>query len=260
MRLALFSPYGAFHREAGLLYLVSNYLLKAGAEVTQLRCDGAFAVCGRDRKHRWNRTLFSCTSCIAEQRALSHWASTKMKILSTFILPDDVLQSAKWISTVQPADVPRVEFRGTKLWDLCGAEFALRYEEADLTNLNVEQEQYLRQLLVTSVHALVGTERFLSQVGPTLSFVISSGDPLTNAYLAQARALQSEVAVFSFDSSEEAIAVESLATGARYNTSLILEGITSMRSDPRTWAPEVTAIVHEMLTFLGYAPDRIPEG
>jgi hypothetical protein len=30
-----------------------------------------------------------------------------------------------------------------------------------------------------------------------------------------------------------------------------------MRSDFRTWAPEVTAMVHEMLSFLGYAPDRL---
>jgi len=175
-------------------------------------------------------------------------------------LPDDVLQSAKWISSINMVDAPRAEFRGVKLWDVCGTEFSLRFETADLANLDAVQEQFLRQLLVTSVHGLVGTERFLSQVAPALTLLVSAQDPVTTAYLAQARALNSEVAVFSYDAQEEAIAIESLSSGARYNTKLVLEGITSMRNDPRTWAPEVTAIVHEMLTFLGYAPDTIPEG
>lgn len=40
MKLAIFSPYGSFHRESGLMYLVANYLDKQGGDVAQLRCDG----------------------------------------------------------------------------------------------------------------------------------------------------------------------------------------------------------------------------
>ena len=53
------------------------------------------------------------------------------------------------------------------------------------------------------------------------------------------------------------VVVESPFEQTQYSTPLVLERITSMRSDPRTWGPEVTAMAHELLTFLGCAPDKV---
>ncbi len=257
MKLALFSPYGLVHSEAGVLYLLANYLLKSGAEVVQLRCDGAFSACGRDSRIAGGRNVMSCARCIGEQRALAQWASTKSREMSSFLVSDDVVQSSKWLSSVRTPDLVRAEFRGVNLWSACADEFRARFPESVVTELSVQEEECLRQLFIGYVHATVACERFISASVPDLHFVAGLTDPLARAYLKQAHNSSGDIAVFFYDTAEEAIIIESARTGARYATKLVLSGITSMRSDPRTWAPEMTAIVHEILTFLGFAPDRV---
>lgn len=258
MKLAVFSPYGVYGRETGVLYLVVNYLLRQGAEGMQLRCDGAVRACGRDQKHGWNRTLFTCSRCMAEQKATSDWASMRAKTVSSFLLPDDIQQSQKWISSVPKEALRQSEFRGVPLWEICRDEFEARFPDVDPTTFNYMQEQALRDQYLSVVHAMVGIDRFVSTVSPTLHLISGGKDALSKAYRTIASRGRFEGAVFWYDTQEEVVAVESLLTGARYNTKLILDNITTMRSDPKTWAPEVTAIMHEMLTFLGFAPDRTP--
>jgi hypothetical protein len=257
MKLALFSPYGLSHAEAGLLYLVGNYLLKQGADVVQLRCDGAFSTCGRDTKVSGGRNVMTCARCIGEQRSLASWISCKTKEISSYLVSDDVVQSAKWLSSVKSSDLSRAEFRGVKLWGACGEEFALRYPESAVSELSISEEVCLRQLYTTYVHAVVAAERFVTATSPTLHLVAGKQDPLARAYVSQAQASGGEVGSFFFDTAEGGVVVESHQTGGRYVTALVLQGVTSMRSDPRTWAPEVTATVHEIVTLLGCAPDRI---
>jgi len=258
MRLALFSPYGSFHREAGLLYLVANYLDKQGGEVVQLRCDGALSACGRDKKHIGGRSPFACLQCLGEQSALSQWAGVRSRDVSSFIAPEDVTQSSKWISSVAREELDRLEFRGIRLWEMCSNEFAARWGAAQVSSLTPTQEQSVRALFVSYVHAVVASERFLASWKPTLSFAISQSDLISNAYLSQLRRSGGEAAIFTFNSQEESIVVESLHSGAKYTTTLILPEITEMRADPRTWAPELAAIVNELLSFLGHGADLIP--
>jgi len=257
MKLALFSPYGLTYNESGLLYLVANYLLKAGADVVQLRCDGALSACGRDRTIEGDRNALSCSRCVAEQRALAQWATSKSRDLSSFLVADDVMQSSKWIASVHTADLARAEFRGVNLWDVCEQEFARRFPNSSLSTLSAKEEQELRALYVSVVYAIVGSERFISMVTPTIHFIAGGDDALARAYINNARAQGGDIVLFSYDPSEEAVVVQSSETNLKYMTKLLLNGITSMRSDPRTWAPEVTALVHEILTYLRYAPERV---
>jgi hypothetical protein len=92
-----------------------------------------------------------------------------------------------------------------------------------------------------------------------LNFVAAAQDPLSHAYLSQVKRSEGDAAVFSYKAADESIIVESLKTGAKYATSLILPEATDMRADPRTWAPELTAIVNEMLSFLGHGADLVPQ-
>jgi hypothetical protein len=257
MKLALFSPYGSLHRESGLLYLVANYLAKNGADVVQLRCDGALPACGRDRSGGAIRSPFQCARCMNEQRSLVQWSGGNHRDISTFIIPEDVLQTAEWIHGVPSESLTRVEFRGVNLWSACSAELRMRWEELDPSSLTESQQSDIRALFVSYVRVAIASDRFIEQWKPTTTLISSINDPMAHAFLARAQLAKVEVAVVSFDPEEDAVVVESLATKERYRTKLVLEGITSMRSDPRTWGPEVTAVVHEVLTYLGYAPDRV---
>ena len=259
MKLAIFSPYGSFHRESSLMYLVANYLDKQGGDVAQLRCDGALPACGRDKKHQTGRTPFSCLQCMGEQKALAQWSGIKSLDISSFIVPDDALKSAQWISSIGRSDLYRIEFRGVRLWDVCEQEFRSRWSlDESLEKITIGQEQDLRALYVSYVHTLVSSERFLASWKPTLNFVAAAKDPLSQAYISQVRRTESDAAIFSYHAAEESITVESLKTGQSYTTTLLLPEATEMRADPRTWAPELTAIVNEMLSFLGHGADLVP--
>jgi hypothetical protein len=195
---------------------------------------------------------------MGEQKALAQWANIKSRDLSSFIVPDDALKSAQWISSMSKTDLYRIEFRGVRLWDISENEFQARCNIESLEKISPAQERDLRALYVSYVHTVVSSERFVASWKPTLHFVVGSNDPLAQAYLSQARCADVEVAVFSCDAIGESITVESLKTGEKYTTTLIIPDATEMRADPRTWAPELTAIVNEMLSFLGHGADLVP--
>jgi hypothetical protein len=181
----------------------------------------------------------------------------RMRDISADTTPEDVTTTAAWLQSVPSDSILRVEFRGVNLWSVCRSEFGMRWDDVDAALLTEAQEADLRRLFASYIRVAVASERFFSASKPNLSLMTSLRDPLAHAFLAQARAAKVDTAVFSYDPEDEVVVVESIATQERYVTKLVLEGITSMRTDPRTWAPEVTAVVHELLTFLGYAPDRV---
>lgn len=257
MRLSIFSPYGQLHKEGGLLYLVANFLARNGAEVATLRCDGAVPACGRDKNGSVTRAPFQCARCANEQQALAVWSGGRARDISADTAAEDILKTARWLRGVPTQDLPRVEFRGVNVWSVCRAEFGARWEDVDLARLTTAQEADLRALFSSYVRTCVASERFFEVFKPTLCFATASADPLTYGFLSQARAAQVETALFSYDADDETISVSSADLEKRYSTSLVLEGVTSMRADPRTWGPEVTSVVHEVLTFLGYGPDRV---
>lgn len=257
MKLALFSAYGRLHKEGGLLYLVANFLAKNGAEVAAMRCDGAVPACGRDRNGSAVRAPFQCARCANEQQALALWAGARTRDISADTVAEDIVKTAQWLRAVPTRDLSRVEFRGVNLWAACRAEFGSRWEDVDIAALSAAQEVDLRALFSSYVRVSVGSERFFGLFKPTLSFATSANDPLACGFIAQAKAINLDTVVFSYDPDEELVVVHSPDGQRRYSTSLVLEGVASMRADPRTWGPEVTSVVHEVLTFLGYAPDRV---
>lgn len=257
MKVAVFSPYGALHREVGILYLVANYFSKNGAEVAQLRCDGALKACGRDRKGGIVKSPFQCARCMNEQASHAVWAGIQGRDISRFLVSDDIKRTLEWISGVTPDALERVEFRGVNLWAACSNELRMRWEGLSVESLSEVQTADVRALYISYVYVALAAERFLEQWKPELMLLSSIHDPTAHACLLQAKLAEIDTAVCSYNAEEGAIVFESLATEERYSTHLVLEDVASMRSDPRTWGPEVTAVVHEVLTYLGCAPDRV---
>ncbi len=257
MKVALFAPYGSLQKEGALLFLVANYLAKHGVDVAQLRCDGALPACGRDQGSGTVRSPFQCAGCLNEQGALAAWAGISVCNISREISADDIKTAARWIQGVAPEALDRVEFRGVNLWSACRSELSMRWSDLSCSNLSEVQEADVRRLFISYVRTAVASERFFKRFEPKLVLVSSIHDPLSRAFVSPAKQAGLDIAVGWYDAESETVGIESPQTGERYATTLILEGLASMRSDPRTWGPEITAIVHEALTFLGYAPDRV---
>ena len=257
MRFALFAPYGSLHKEVGLAYLVANYLAKNGAEVVQLRCDGAIPACARDRKGGVARSPFQCARCSNEQRELASWAGAQTRDVSSFLAPEDVRKTIEWIYGVPKSSLERLEFRGTNLWNASLNELKIRWESIEPQSLTEAQEADVRALYISYVRIAVASERFIEQWKPDLTVLTSIQEPMAHAYLLQASLANLDVSVCSYVADEASIVFESLKSKDRYSTNLVLDEVNKMRSDPRTWGPEVTAVVHEILTYLGCAPDRV---
>lgn len=259
MKLAVIAPYGDYHRESGLIYLLANALTKRGGDVVQTRCDGALLACGRDQKHPGGkRTPFSCLHCISEQSALARWAEVRNRDLSTYLTPEDNAQSAQWVQTAKREELARLEFRGERVWDVCAQETSDRWALNSERDLTAEQERSVRALFLGYIHAVVSSERFIAAFKPSLSFIAGGTDPVTRAYLSQARRAEGDVALFSYREEDDSIVISNLKHNTQLTTTVVLSDITEMRSDYRTWAPELKAIVSEISSFLGYGEDLIP--
>jgi hypothetical protein len=264
MKLLVFAPYGILYRQSSIMYLVANYLSKIGAETTVLQCDGAMRVCRRDfAGGQSGRTLTSCVACAGEQAALAGWASVKTTQLSKFIIADDVVQGSTWIAEVPASDLCRLEFKGESLWSACSGDIEKRFPQIAPEGLRHDEERYVRDLYATYIQAAVASERVLASVQPSITCVASAGDSLSRAFISQAQRTEGDVAIFSFDRGDEgsnngAVAVESLRGGSRYTTTVAINDVTTMRMDPRSWGPEIMALVHDITTVLGYGPTAVP--
>lgn len=257
MKTAFFVPHGAIQREVGLAYLLANYMTKIGADVVQVRCDGASTVCGRDAAIGWRRGISTCLKCEEEQRRLGEWAGLKSKSIGGFLRPDEILQSAQWIGGLATEELLRAEFRGANLFSMVEGTFKARFGRA-LPNFSEEiEEQFSRELLVSAVRSAAAVDAFLVSFAPELVVVSGMGDLLEKACLSRLESRKLPVAILRFDPAENVIVISSSQREEAYVTRLLFEGVTRMRTDPRTWPPEISALVHEIMTFLQYSPDRV---
>jgi hypothetical protein len=197
---------------------------------------------------------------MAEQSAISRWCGTLASDLSTELGPDDMVTTSRWAASVTLESFKRVEFRGVNVWEACCATIVGRCSDFELDALNYDQECAIRSIFESYVLMAVASERFIKRFKPDLVFAISSGDLLTEAYLSEARGFGIEVVRFGFLNELGESFVERTAAGdkqlQRYTTGLIVDEPLSLRSDPRGWGAEITAVVHEVLSFLDCAPDR----
>jgi hypothetical protein len=257
MKVSVFSPYGATTKESGVVSLLANYIAKRGAEVAQFQCDGGLPACGRDKLGGMVRTPFQCAQCIGEQNNLAVWSGVAHRLLSNHIVADDVKTAFEWILSVSGDQLRRLEFRGVNLWEACETEMTARWQSIDMSSLSEPQERDLRALFHAYIRTAVATERFYDGWKPQLALVTALGDPVVHAHTTQLQRLGVDVAVCRYEEDGDVVVVDSPFEATQYSTPLILEGITSMRADPRSWGPEVTAMAHELLSFLGCAPDKV---
>ena len=257
MRVSIFCPYGLVARESGIVAMLANYIAKNGGDVAQFQCDGALPVCGRDKHGGVIRTPFQCAQCMGEQGEIAVWSGVANRSISNHIVADDVQRAFEWLLNVSAEQLSRLEFRGVNLWQVCQEEMSTRWNEIDGTDLTEPQERDLRSLFHSYIRTAVASERFVELWKPQMAIISSIADPISYAHVMQLRLAGVDVAVCRYDVDDDVIVVESPFESTQYSTPLVLEGVTSMRADPRTWGPEVTAMLHEMMTFLGCAPDKV---
>ena len=159
MKLVYFTPYGTLQQESGLVYLLANYLQGAHPESFQLRCNGIFPVCVRDREYNWKRTSTSCLECVAEQNALAKWSTVEAQDLSQFLNTESLNEGKRWVLRYNPEnhDAP---YLGSIPYELVLETFRARVGAVRPNLKDPEHLTVLRELLKTAVYSSSASRTF----------------------------------------------------------------------------------------------------
>ena len=250
MSVVVFSPFGLMKEESGILGLLSSYLAKNAWQISFLRCNGVFSLCDRDGEHNWKRDSGSCFACMHEQSRCAKWSGIANRDLSPFLLQGDVLESKRWMASLDIEQCYSAQFQGVAVYELCKGSLHYRYGtvEPDLRNKSVEQ--FVRRTMVSAVRMLLASQRYFQQVRHELVLVGGGSDYMTGAFLLAARKEGVRTAVFKWDLSKRSVVVRHPSQEREYQCPLVFEDVTAMRPDCQTWPGEILQILEELGAFL----------
>lgn len=250
MKIAILAPLGSSHQEVGVVALVANYLRSIYPEVSQLVCNGVFSVCDRDIESNWGRALDHCQRCISDQSSVGAWGNLQFLRLSSFISSNEIWDSKRWISSLEPKDMLQVNFRGLTLHDLCLGTLSSRFGVSEIDPANKQQSQFLQRLLLASLRMCIATRNFNNRFRPDLTLVAGGQDFISRSFLKQTQTDKRPAALFRWEVAARSIKVFSPYSQETYSCDFVLDDITSMRSDSSTWPSELTSALDKLLQFL----------
>ncbi len=256
MKIAVFTPFGSFSRETGIIYLLANYLNDIYPEVVQLRCNGVLSLCERDSDRGWRRAPHSCLLCGSDQAKLAAWAGVKSTCLSRYLLPRDIDETRRWVLGLDDQALTTARFREVPLFSLCSASFQSRFgvETPDLRNKN--HNRVLRRLLLSTARTLLCVERFNKKFVPDVSLVPGGSDYLSAVFMHRAGA-QGSCAIFKWDLHSRQTTILNSRTSEVYSCELLIDNVAGMRGDPGTWPPELIQMISQILSFLGLSDTQL---
>lgn len=257
MRIVTLAPYGDGGEEGGVLYLLANYLRTSFDDVYQLRCNGVFSSCDRDAENGWKRSFQSCFSCMHQQSRLSEWAGLGLQELSHYLNSDEIERTKQWAYSVPTSQLLEAKIGDTELWSLISGSFWNRFgvEKPDLAVTN--QEQFVRRAILSALRMTIATKRFSEAFQPNYAFVSGGWDIITKSFIRQAKIHGTNAVTFKWDLGSRAIHVVHPVRNTVMACQLVLQGLTKMRADPKTWPYELTKAVEDILMFLGIAEGQL---
>ena len=257
MRTAIFVPFGSLSQEAGVISLVANYMKTTFPEVVQLACNGVFSLCDRDSENNWSRDIHSCARCMADQSRLAGWAALDSLRLSSFLSPEDISESKRWVLSLSAVELMEAEFKGARLFDLCSGTLESRFTSAQIDPKNKNHEQFLRRVMLATLRMCIATRKFNNRFMPELTLVAGSDDFLARSFAAHSKLQGRLAAVFKWEVSTRAVRVMHPRTESSYSCDFVLQDVTSMRAEPKTWPLELLQVVRELMFFLGVPQDQL---
>lgn len=257
MKIAIHTPYGLMSEETGVIYLLGNYLKSIFDEVIQLRCNGIFSWCDKDAMSGWKRNLHNCAKCINEQRGLANWANLVEYDLSRFLHAAEIEDTRRWLDGLSFSDLAQANYKGIDIAGLCSGSFRNRFgvEQADAQNKN--HEYWLRRLLLAAARMFLASARFNNYYKPNYTFVAGGWDFISRSYIAHAQMHALNMVLFKVDVGARCVQVYHPSNKNVLSVECVLHGVTSMRSDAKTWPAELIKIIEDILSFLDIAPGQL---
>lgn len=254
MNVCLFVPFGSSSPEAGMVYLIGKYLLSLGHQIQVLRCDGAFSLCDRDAEDTWRRSVTSCFSCMREQKGFAQWGEFGLTDLATFLNPQDIESSWRWVVERNTTRLIEEPFEGHKLYQTIQQSFINRFSVAQPDINNKQHDAYLRRLILAAARMHIAARRFVTATLPNLAAVAGARDYLSTALLSELKLAKRDGIIFQMHVAERSIQVIHPGKQQALSCDLLVENVTRMRSDVRTWSRELIVMLDTVLEFLEIEP------
>ena len=263
MKIAVHAPFGTLSEETGVIHLLAKYLRGTFEQMVQVRCNGIFSLCDRDGENGWKRSLSSCFSCINDAASLATWSGINVAELSRFLTPDEIFETRKWLAMLAPTEYAKAEYAevtgiNLPVYDLCRGSLLARLGTADPDLNNKGHEQVIKRFLLSAVRMCLATKNFIKHFQPELSLVAGGEDFVSRSYMAMAQAAGTQVALFRWDLTNRVVKLHHPREKTVLACALLLSGVSSMRSDVRTWPAELVSIVEEIAAFLGVEVGQLP--
>lgn len=255
MKAVILSPFGSVCEEAGLVYLVANYLKTVHPDVTSLRCNGLFSLCDRDSEAGWKRTITSCLECSRDQRSFADWARIGIQDLSPYLTPAEARATYEEILRLRDEDLLKLEFQDKRLFDLYKGTFKNKFgiETPDLNHKG--HVQALQRLSLATMRLCLAIRRFNVKEMPSYLFVTGGTDFITNTAMWQSGLQDRSVVLFQWSLEQRCVNIIHPNKQTALSCELVLSGLAQMRSDSKTWSPEILEIIRGILQFLDI-PER----
>lgn len=257
MKLVVFTPYASLNCETGVIHLIANYVQDLYPGVTQILCDGAFSFCNHDSECAWKRDIFTCFRCKAEQLALAKWGELNTKSISTYLMPKDIEETKRWISSIKDEELKDCKFQERPVYQYCESLFQERFGNIEPDVLNKNHVRVLRRIMLSVVRMQIASLNFFRNNAPEYVFVPISQDPLIKVFTECAKATRTNLVTFSWDMHTRMMTIQSKKSEKPFTCSLLLEDVTSTRPNPNTWSEELISVIAEILEYLGLSDTQL---
>ena len=254
MNVCLFVPFGSSSPESGMVYLIGKYLLSLGHQIQVLRCDGAFSLCDRDAEDTWRRNVTSCFSCMREQQQFAQWGEFGLTELASFLKPPDIEMSWRWVVERSTERLLEETFEGQRLFQTVQQSFINRFSANQPDIKNKQHDAYLRRLVLAAARMHLAARRFVTSALPNIAAVAGARDFLSIALLSELKNAQRDGIIFQMHVAERSIQVIHPGKQQALSCDLLVEDVTRLRSDVRTWSRELILMLDSVLEFLDIDP------
>jgi hypothetical protein len=249
MRISVFAPYGPYSQESGVIYLLSNYLSEQFPDVVQLRCNGLFSVCARDSETNWKRDFDSCMMCMSDQAHLQRWSGVTALDASRFVSAEEVEASGRWLQELEDEDLVTAALGDATIYSLCESSFEKRVGTSfDVSNKR--HVQVLRRMILTVIRTHQVATSFQRSFSPDLCFIADGKDMVTGTFAKSLAGTHTESVLFRWDAHKRSIFIKRSGATEGISCDLLLDGVSNMRADRKTWPRELTDIINEILEYL----------
>lgn len=253
MSILIVSPSGKRDPEVGLLYLVGRFLIGQGHHVAQLRCNGASASCDRDGDVNWRRGIQSCLGCMQEQRELAQWSGIGARGLSEGLSPEVMLESSRWIASMDTAELWSASYKGIAVATLVEDTFLARFGVNTPDSNNKLHDRFVRGLVGSAVRMYESSLQLLGQMRPEMVLLPAHAGLIVKAVAKAAHALQVPVFSWQANLAKRCTVVHAEHSGNHHECPLLIEDVLALRTDLKTWSPDLLAILRGTEEFLGIA-------